>query len=82
MALFLNETFSPGLPDSTLCFRRLLFMCVVSNVFHHRPLSAPEGLSADPREAPREGAQEGEFWELAPGDVTGKPVKYTMSQKL
>ena len=47
MALFLNETVAPGLPDSTLCIHLLLVMCVVSYWFHHRPLSAPEGPSAD-----------------------------------
>ena len=48
MSPFLRETFSLGLPDFTLCFRLLLLMCFVSNLFHHPPLSAPEGPSADP----------------------------------
>ena len=50
-------------------------MCVVLNVFCHRPLSAPEGPFAEHREEPREGAQEEMFWELVLGDAPGEPVK-------
>ena len=56
MAPFLNETVSPCLPESTLCIRFLLLMSVVSNLFRHRPLSAPEGPAADPGR--RQGYQE------------------------
>ena len=73
------ETFSPGLPEPTLCFRFLLLMCVVSNLFHHRPLSAPEGPSADPGRRQGKGLKK-MFWELAPEDVIGKPVKSQCSK--
>ena len=33
------------------------------------------GLSADPREAPREGGSGKMFWELSPQDVIGKPAE-------
>ena len=46
MAPFLTETDSPCLPESTLCFRLLLLMCVVLKLFHHRSLSAPEELAS------------------------------------
>ena len=71
MAPFLKETVSPGLPESTLCFRLLLLMCDVSNCFHRRPLSAPEGPSADQGGAKGRGSRR-MFWELAPGEVLEK----------
>ena len=68
MALFLNETFSPGLPDSNPRFRLHLLVCVVSNWIHRR-----EGPSADPGGAKGRGSKR-MFWELAAGGVFEKDV--------
>ena len=74
MVPFLNETVSLRLPDSTLCFRLPLLMCVVSNLFRHRSLSALEGPSADQGGA-KGGGSRRMFWELASEDVIRKPAE-------
>ena len=56
-------------------------MCVVSNLVHRRPLSAPEGPAADPGGAKGRGSRR-MFWDLAPGDVIGKPVELQYSKSI
>ena len=74
MAPYLTETDSPCPPESTLCFRLLLLMCVVSNLFHHRPLSATESPFADPGRRQGKGLKKNVLGTRS-GKWIGKPVK-------
>ena len=76
MASYLTDTDSSGLLDSTLCFHLILLMCVVSNLFHHRTLSAPVHRSdCRPQGGAKGRGSRRMFWELGLGDVIGKPVE-------
>ena len=68
------EAVSPGLPDSTRCFTSSLVDVRFVELFHHRPLSAPEGPAADPRRRQGKGLKKNVVGTRL-GDVIGKLVK-------